>query len=144
MPRVTSSAARGVGVPDVEEGRQQAAGVASQREVPLVALHRRHEHGVGQAQVTLAEGAARDRWPLREIHGLGEHVAGVRPLAAHLGGGGVQPLDDEPSPLLMGDDHALLREALLVVLRGVHDGRSAQHAVTRATGRSPEDRRRYR
>ena len=31
---------------------------------------------------------------------------------------------------MMGDDHALLREALLVVFRGVHDDRGAQHTVT--------------
>ena len=46
---------RGIGVAHVEERRQQAAVAVAHREVALVALHGRDEHGRGQAQVAVGE-----------------------------------------------------------------------------------------
>ncbi len=73
--------------------------------------------------------AAGHAGPLRQIDDLGEHVAGVGPLAAQRGGVRVETLDDEPPPLVLRDDDLLLGQVALVVTGGVDDDGRAEDAV---------------
>src|SRR5664280_2427178 len=120
---------RGIGVGDVEERRQQAALAVPHREVALVALHGGHEHRVRQTQVRARDGAARDARPLGQVHGFREHVAGVRPGAAGLGGARIEALHDRAPTLVLRHDDLLLLEVLLVVLGLVEHDRRAEDAV---------------
>src|SRR5665647_3139064 len=120
----------GIGVAHVEERRQQAAVAVPHREVALMALHRRDEHGGRQPQVAVGERAAGNARPLGEVHRLGQHVARVGPLRAEIGGVRVETLNDQAAALLLRDDHLLLRQVLLVVLGPVDDDGRAEHPVT--------------
>ena len=117
-------------VAHVQERRQQASVAVAQREVALVTLHGGDQHLVGKPQVSLGERAAGHAGPFRQVDGLREYVTRVRPRPAQFGGVRIQTLRDEPPTLVLRDDHLLLGEVLLVVLRLVDDDRRAQHAVT--------------
>ncbi len=123
---------RRVGVVDVEERRQQLAVAVAHRQVALVALHGRDEHGVGQAQVTFVDAPALHTRPLDQEEVLGEHVAGVGPLAAQLLGARVQTLGDEAPALVLRDHDLVLDQVPLVVLGLADDDRRSQHAVALA------------
>src|SRR5665647_1479259 len=120
----------GIGVAHVEERRQQAAVAVPHREVALMALHRRDEHGGRQPQVAVGERAAGNARPLGEVHRLGQHVARVGPLRAEIGGMEFAVVTDQAAALLLRDDHLLLRQVLLVVLGPVDDDGRAEHPVT--------------
>ncbi len=78
----------------------------------------------------LVEDAAGDARPLRQVHRLGEHVAGVGPDAAGLLRRGIEAGDDEPAALVLVDDDGLLAQVPLVVVRVVDGDRRAEHAMS--------------
>ena len=122
----------GVAVRDGQERRAQLALGALEREVALVALHRRHQHARRQLQVAGVEPPGHDAGPLDEEHDLLELAARIAPGGARLGGGGVEVGDDpRPAALVVGD-HGRRLEGL-VVARGRADlRRAAQEAVALA------------
>jgi hypothetical protein len=94
-----------------------------------VTLHGCDKHLIGKTQMASVEAADVHAGPLHEVEGLGQHVAGVEPLAAHTGGALVEAGHDPRATLILRDDDLLFQHVTHIVVGFVDDDRRAEHAV---------------
>ena len=84
-----------VRVDNGQEGGSQLACRPAQRQIPLMRLHRRHQHALWQVEVALVDRPVDDARPLDEIDHLVEHAAGIVPgCVVHVRQRCQQRLDD--------------------------------------------------